>query len=296
MTRQRWEQLAQQLVVVESNRVSPEGGRVFRRRGEGEVGRQRGAPPRLFELHGQAQCRDAPQRHLVSIPWSPAACSVRLFWPPQYFSVSFCSQAQAAIDASTVGFKAAPGWKAEIIAQPPEVRWPSVVETAPDGRIFVAEDIMDMPGPGNKPVDRILCIHPDGHINVFADNLYAVFGLRYIDGKLFVHHTPKLSVFTDDNGVGKDPQGPDRLRQSASVGSAARSTITFPSNLRLAMDNYLYISTGDKGIFGAQEQCRRPHRRDSWRRRPAHPARRDRHGGLLHRHAQSPGPGHQQRR
>ena len=50
--------------------------------------------------------------------------------------------------------------------------------------------------------DRILCIYPDGKIKVFATNLHAVFGLQYIDGKVYVHHSPKFSVFDDDHGVG----------------------------------------------------------------------------------------------
>ena len=40
----------------------------------------------------------------------------------------------------------------------------------------------------DKPADYILCFHPNGKVNVFATNLYAVFGLSYLDGKLYVHH------------------------------------------------------------------------------------------------------------
>src|SRR5437773_1779430 len=67
-------------------------------------------------------------------------------------------------------------WKAEVVLEKPELMYPSVVCCAPDGRIFVAEDPMDMIGPGNKPVDRIVCIFPDGHKTIFAERLYAVYG------------------------------------------------------------------------------------------------------------------------
>ncbi|HZK80469.1 MAG TPA: HEAT repeat domain-containing protein, partial [Humisphaera sp.] len=146
--------------------------------------------------------------------------------------------------------KVAPNWKVELVAQQPEVRWPSVVECAPDGRIFVAEDVMDMPGPGDRPVDRILCIHPDGRITVFAEHLYAVFGMRYIDGKLYVHHSPMFTVFTDDNSVGKDPKNIWDSDNPAPWNFGGQFNDHIPSNIRLGMDNYLYVSTGDKGIFG----------------------------------------------
>jgi len=72
-----------------------------------------------------------------------------------------------------------------------------------DGRVLVAEHWLSNIG-GKDPVDRILCIHPDGKITLFADKLYAVFGLQYVDGKVYVHHYPVFSVFTDGGTEGKD--------------------------------------------------------------------------------------------
>jgi len=139
----------------------------------------------------------------------------------------------------------------ELIAKPPQLHWPSVVEVAPDGRVFVAEHPMDMPGPSTKPIDRILCFHPDGRTTVFADHLYAVFGLRYLDGKLYVHDCPKYTVYTDDNGVGKDPKNIWDTDCIAPWGNGGLND-HIPSNMRLAMDGYLYMSTGDKGIHNAK--------------------------------------------
>jgi putative membrane-bound dehydrogenase-like protein len=147
--------------------------------------------------------------------------------------------------------KTAPNWKVELVTAPPMLHWPSVVETAPDGRIFIAEDPMDMPGPANKPGDRVLCIHPDGQVTVFADHLYAVFGLRYLDGKLYIHHSPKFTVYTDDNGVGKDPKDIWDTDCIATWGGGSLND-HIPSNIRLAMDGWLYMSTGDKGIFNCK--------------------------------------------
>jgi putative membrane-bound dehydrogenase-like protein len=139
-------------------------------------------------------------------------------------------------------------WKVELVAEAPKIKHPSVVCCAPDGRIFVGEDPMDMGNDSKKPTDRILCIHPDGKITVFAEELHAVFGMAYVDGKLFVHHVPKFSVFTDDNGVGKDRKD---LIDCTNPNPAPGFNDHIPANIRLGMDGWFYMSTGDKGIYGA---------------------------------------------
>jgi putative membrane-bound dehydrogenase-like protein len=145
--------------------------------------------------------------------------------------------------------RCAPGWRAEIVAQAPAIIAPSVVCCSPDGRIFLGEDLMDMAGPTDKPVDNILCIYPDGKIKVFATNLYAVFGLQYIDGKVYVHHSPKFSVFDDDHGVGVNRK--DLIVSDNPHPWLPSFNDHIPSGFHLAMDGYFYICTGDKGILGA---------------------------------------------
>ena len=58
--------------------------------------------------------------------------------------------------------KAPPGWKVELIARAPQIQHPSVVCCAPDGRIFVGEDPVDMHLPSSAEADRVLCFHGDG--------------------------------------------------------------------------------------------------------------------------------------
>ena len=113
----------------------------------------------------------------------------------------------------------------------------------------MGQDLMDMGSPTDKPGDRILCIYPDGRITVFATNLYAVFGMQYIDGKVYVHHTPKFSVFDDDHGVGKNRK--DLIASDNPHPWLPSFNDHIPSGFHQAMDGYFYISTGDKGIFGA---------------------------------------------
>ena len=139
-------------------------------------------------------------------------------------------------------------WKVEVMAAYPTVKYCTVVCCAPDGRIFLAEDPMDQIGPPDKPGDRILCRQLDGTWSVFADNLYAVFGLQYIDGKLYVHHCPKFSVFEDGGTVGKNRAD---LIDCTNPKPWAGMNDHIPSGIRLAMDGWIYMSTGDKGIYGA---------------------------------------------
>jgi len=147
--------------------------------------------------------------------------------------------------------KVSENWKVELIARAPQIQHPSVVCCAPDGRIFVGEDPIDMHLPSSAEADRVLCFHPDGKVTVFADKLHAVYGLAYLDGKLYIHHTPKFSVFTDDaSGVGKN-----RVDLISCTNPNPWNTGGFndhiPSNFKLGMDGFFYLSTGDKGIYGA---------------------------------------------
>jgi putative membrane-bound dehydrogenase-like protein len=142
-----------------------------------------------------------------------------------------------------------PDWKIEVVAASPDVQHPSVVCVAPDGRVFVAEDPMDIRLPANSANGRILCFHPDGRRTVFAEKLYAVFGMQYLEGKLYVLHNPKFTVFHDDNGVGKEPFN---LIESTHPNPWALDwNDHVPANFKLAMDGYFYIAVGDKGLYGA---------------------------------------------
>jgi hypothetical protein len=72
-----------------------------------------------------------------------------------------------------------PGWTLAILAESPAICHPTVACCAPDGRVFVAEDPMDISTPrADLAQGRIRCLHPDGHITTFADGLYAVFGMQ----------------------------------------------------------------------------------------------------------------------
>ena len=143
-----------------------------------------------------------------------------------------------------------PGWRMDLIAEAPQVNHPSVVCAAPDGRIFVAEDPMDIrTAHADATEGRIICRHPDGHFTVFAEQLHAVFGMQYLEGRLYVLHNPKFSVFIDDHGVGRDRT--DLIEQTNPNPWALDWNDHVPANFRLGMDGNFYVAIGDKGLYGA---------------------------------------------
>jgi putative heme-binding domain-containing protein len=147
-----------------------------------------------------------------------------------------------------------PGWAVEVVAATPRLQHPTAVACAPDGRVFVCEDHMDMEGPVDRPVNRIVCVHTDGRITVFADNVYVAFSMEYIDGNLFVHHCPRFSVFADGGDAAAGRTDLIATTNPAPWGSSSRGQNQIndhsPAGFQLAMDGYLYIAVGDKGIHG----------------------------------------------
>jgi putative membrane-bound dehydrogenase-like protein len=142
-----------------------------------------------------------------------------------------------------------PGWRLQLVAQSPVVRHPSVVCSAPDGRVFVGEDPMDISAPHNAARGRIVCFHPDGRRTIFADNLHAVFGMQYLEGKLYVLHNPRFTVFTDDDGIGRDPE--HLIEQTLPNPWALGWNDHVPANFQLGMDGFFHVAVGDKGMYGA---------------------------------------------
>ena len=164
------------------------------------------------------------------------------------------SPAAEADASSTNGLpQPVPGWRMELLLTAPQLRHPSVVCTAPDGRIFVAEDPMDISLPrASLPEGRILCLHPEGRVTVFAEKLFAVFGMQYLEGKLYVLHNPRFSVFID-----ADTHGTNRtelLEQTNPEPWALNWNDHVPSNFRLGMGGFFYVAVGDKGLFGAVDR------------------------------------------
>jgi putative membrane-bound dehydrogenase-like protein len=146
------------------------------------------------------------------------------------------------------------GFAIDLVLEAPDILWPSVVHALPDGSILVGEDPMDMPGPTDQPLDRILHIafKPDGTIEkkVFADRLYAVFGLEEIDGDVYVMNMPHLTRLRDTDGDGVADERTEILTDLGprAPGQPGGFNDHIVSGIRLGMDGFLYITVGDKGI------------------------------------------------
>jgi putative heme-binding domain-containing protein len=138
------------------------------------------------------------------------------------------------------------GWQVELLARP---NHPTAVAAGPSGRVYVAEDPMDMEGPVDAKLGRVLCVHPDGRTTVFADRLGPVFGLAWHADRLYVHDCHRVAAWRDDAGVGRDPVGilpathPD-------PSSGNRYNTHIPAGFRLHPDGWFYMAIGDKGIPG----------------------------------------------
>lgn len=141
------------------------------------------------------------------------------------------------------------GFKIRLVAAVPAVQYPSQVATAPDGALFVGEDPMDQVGPADKPIDRVLLFRNGKAPVVFADKMNAIFGMVWHDGALYVMNMPHLTVLRDTDGDGKADQ---RKELFTDLGVPAGSPNDFNdhivSGLKIGIDGYLYISTGDKGV------------------------------------------------
>ena len=144
--------------------------------------------------------------------------------------------------------KVADGWTISLIARAPDIVFPTAVVVAPDGTIYLGQDPMDMPGPPDKPIDSVVAIK-DGKVHTFAEGLYAVMGLEWIDRTLYVVHAPFLSALTDTDGDGRADRRDD-LITGLGPANPAFSGINdhIASGVRLGMDGFLYIAVGDKGI------------------------------------------------
>jgi len=149
------------------------------------------------------------------------------------------------------------GFVAELVAEAPEVRWPSAVHCLDDGSLLVAEDPMDMVGPADRPLDRILRLvfnaqegAPGHATTVFAEDLYAVFGIESLGSEVFVVNMPHLTRLVDADGDGVAERRDVLVRGLGPEPPGLEGGFNdhVVSGVDLGVDGWLYVSVGDKGI------------------------------------------------
>lgn len=149
---------------------------------------------------------------------------------------------------------APPGFAVDLVAQAPEILWPSANLCLDDGSLLVGEDPMDMIGPQDKPIDRLILLRFRGDGTheklVFAERLYAIFGLEQIDGAIFVMNMPNLTVLRDRDGDGVAEERRELITDMGppAPGWPGGFNDHIVSGIRLHHDGYLYIAVGDKGV------------------------------------------------
>jgi putative heme-binding domain-containing protein len=142
----------------------------------------------------------------------------------------------------------AEGWSVELVAEAPRILYPTAIVAAPDGALFVGSDPMDMVGPPTAPLDRVIRL-VDGKATIFADKLWSVMGLEWIDGTLYVMHAPFLSAFRDNDGDGiADTRTDIATGLGPPLPGFNGINDHIAGGIRLGMDGFLYIAVGDKGI------------------------------------------------
>ena len=143
---------------------------------------------------------------------------------------------------------AAQSWSIELVAQSPQIVFPTAIAAAADGTVYLGSDPMDMPGPPTEPIDRVLAIK-NGQTTVFADKLWSVMGLEWVDGTLYVVHAPFLSAFRDNDGDGTTDSRVDLVTGlGPQLPGFNGINDHIASGIRQGMDGFLYIAVGDKGI------------------------------------------------
>jgi HEAT repeat protein/glucose/arabinose dehydrogenase len=142
----------------------------------------------------------------------------------------------------------AAGWKIELAADARQVLFPTAIAAAPDGTLYVGSDPMDMPGPPTEAIDRVLAIK-NGKAHAFAERLWCVKGLEWVDDTLFVVHAPFLSALRDRDGDGKADERVDLITGLGPKQPGFDGLNDYiASGIKLGMDGFLYVAVGHKGI------------------------------------------------
>ncbi len=140
---------------------------------------------------------------------------------------------------------------------PPDANYPTCLCPAPTGEVFIGSDPQGSLGktPGMGRVIRAIDTKGTGKADSF--NIFCEIdhprGLFYDDGAMWICHPPDLSVFFDDNRVGKANRSEVLIKNVTSEkGLKSHGADHTTNNIRMAIDGWIYIAVGDFGMLGAE--------------------------------------------
>jgi putative membrane-bound dehydrogenase-like protein len=145
-------------------------------------------------------------------------------------------------------------FKATLFACDPLIEYPSVLALGPrSNSIFLAHDYMT--GLGEKIVrrDEVRLVEDtdgDGYADkstVWATNFNSIQGLASHDGRVFVMHSPLLTVLRDANGDGVADERRDVLRGLGWPPEKSTDRLHGANGVVVGHDGWLYLALGDRG-------------------------------------------------
>ena len=152
--------------------------------------------------------------------------------------------------------KPPPGFDLTVFAAPPDVSYCTAVSAAPSGAVFIG---VDEDGSLGKKPDKGRVIRAVDSKGTGVADQFTVFakmdhprGLIWDDGKLFVLHPPFLSVYYDDNNTGVANRSQVLVTGISNEKLVASRGADHTTNgIRLGIDGWIYIATGDFGCLKA---------------------------------------------
>ncbi|HXJ56828.1 MAG TPA: PVC-type heme-binding CxxCH protein [Verrucomicrobiae bacterium] len=147
-----------------------------------------------------------------------------------------------------------PRFHATLFACDPLIEYPSVLAPGPrTNSIFLAHDYMT--GLGEKIVrkDEVRLVEDtngDGYADkstVWAGDFNSIQGLAYQDGRVFVMHSPLLTVLRDTDGDGVADERRDVLRGLGWPPEKAADRLHGANGVAVGHDGWLYLAVGDRG-------------------------------------------------
>jgi putative membrane-bound dehydrogenase-like protein len=151
--------------------------------------------------------------------------------------------------------KAPDGFDVKIFAKPPQVNYPVAITAAPTGELYIGSDgdgSLDK-APHRGKVVRAIDTDGDGVADKFTT--FAVMdhprGVVFDHGTLWVQHPPLLTVYFDDNGDGVADRSTVLVTGTSTKLVAERGADHTTNGMRMGIDGWLYIATGDFGMVDA---------------------------------------------